>query len=104
MPRSLSRMTLEVISLRVEKLSEISEDDARASGLVDTMHGPRPGYRHYGEGNFVWSRTPREAHRHVWDYENGARYRDADPEVIAFSFKPIMQNINDVLAAGEAAA
>lgn len=93
MPRWASRITLEVTGVRVERLQNISEDDAKAEGLKVT--GPtvnsageviddRPGYLGYGS---LWH-DPRRAFETIWDSINGKRAPWAsNPWVWALEFK-----------------
>lgn len=60
MPRWASRLTLEVVSVRVERLQEISEPDAVAEGIDAATFGP------------VWE-CARDAFAHLWDSINGER-------------------------------
>jgi hypothetical protein len=74
MPRWASRLTLEVVSVRVERLQEISEEDARAEGC--TGHDPEPAAE--GGTIYAWpgisSAPSARAHfAHLWDSINGAR-------------------------------
>jgi hypothetical protein len=66
-PRGLSRITLRVTAVRVERLQEISEDDAVAEGLigatVDDPHYPT-------SGRWV---TARERYELLWDSINAKR-------------------------------
>lgn len=74
MPRWASRLTLELTEVRVQRLQEISEEDARAEGMQfhDGLGIGHSGWRHdlnYGsvEG------TAREAFAVAWDLINGKR-------------------------------
>jgi hypothetical protein len=101
MPRSASRITLEVTSIRVERLQTISEEDARAEGVPPnwgndltgwvpeehgylTVAGLRHGTERPGEdcdedgtvpgtGKPAYVFTAREAFRSLWDSINGDR-------------------------------
>jgi len=65
MPRWASRITLEVVSVRVERVQSITEEDARAEGVAVTaphlMHGA------------LASMSARENFAVLWDSINGKR-------------------------------
>lgn len=74
MPRWASRLTLEVVSVRVERLQEISAADAIAEGLVTWSDPPRVPTVHYGiEHADVWETDPCKAFARGWDTINGKR-------------------------------
>lgn len=103
MPRRLSRLTLTVTDVRVERLQEISADDAKAegAGLYVPGHGfitewerrADPGY-----SNFL---APRMGFEAIWSeiHGNGAWW--ANPWVVALTFTVEKRNV-DKLSAGEA--
>ena len=75
MPRWASRLTLRVTSVRVERLHAITEDDARAEGVL-TVDG------------LLSAMTPRERFACLWREINGGRASwDANPWVWVVSFK-----------------
>ena len=80
MPRWASRITLEIVSVRVERLQEISEADAIAEGAPGG-HGAIPGYS--------YSATSKEHYQHFWEQINGAGSWDANPWVWVIEFKRI---------------
>jgi hypothetical protein len=78
MPRWVSRITLEITGVRVERLRDISEPDCKAEGAKGG-NGSIPGY-HY-------SATPHEHYRHIWESINGTGSWDANPWVWVVEFK-----------------
>lgn len=70
MPRWASRITLEVTSVRVERLHDISEADARAEGV--TLGVPSPCLVN-GEPGTVAIYDPIKAFAVLWDSINGER-------------------------------
>lgn len=70
MPRWASRLTLEVVGIRVERLQEITEDDARAEGV-----NPSDAHIVIKDGNRQpdMERTHRGAFACLWDDINGDR-------------------------------
>ncbi len=82
MPRNLSRIDLEITSVRVERLQDISESDA-----ID-------------EGSFSWAGeqdTPvrdlleaRLVYRHLWESINGQGSWDANPWVWVVTFRKVV--------------
>lgn len=78
MPRWASRITLEVTDVRVERLNEISEEDAKAEGVTNT--GPydcRPGFVH------------RVMFEDLWNRIHGVDSWDANPFVWVVAFTRI---------------
>jgi hypothetical protein len=83
MPRKLSRIDLEITDVRVQRLQEISQDDAVAEGCDDISDmKPLPGRVFYAGG-------PRDAYRVLWEEINGKGTWDANPWVWALSFKNV---------------
>jgi hypothetical protein len=95
-PRWASRLTLEVVSVRVERLREISEKDARAEGIREvTKDGNVRKYCIYDQGDTSstpWADMPRtavEAFRALWDginAESGNGW-DVNPWVWVIEFR-----------------
>lgn len=88
MPRALSRIELEITGVRVERLQVISEADAIAEGLKNSIHehGTYWGIEHAD----VWELDPRLTFKRLWDSINGERASWAsNPWVWAIEFKRI---------------
>mgnify|MGYP001193109877 CR=1 FL=1 len=82
MPRSLSRITLEITDVRVERLQDISDADAVAEGVqVDEC-----GHAIHEGDPIAWGGA-RGAYSMLWDRLNGAGSWDANPWVWVISFK-----------------
>lgn len=70
MPRDYSRITLEITEVRVQRLQEISEEDARAEGIYLFHGGPSEGGGYKvapGEQEYD---TAAESFRELWDSIN----------------------------------
>lgn len=81
MPCWASRILLEIVSVRVERLQDISEADARAEGT--------PG-GHSAIQDYPYAATPIEHYRWLWDLINGASRWDANPWVWVVEFKRVL--------------
>jgi len=68
MPRSVSRTTLEIIGIKLERLQDISEEDAIAEG-VDEFSTGKAGLNF--EINGRCTRNPIQAFEFLWDSING---------------------------------
>ena len=80
MPRWASRIHLEITEVRVQRLNDISDDDAIAEGCPGG-HAAIPGYG--------YSATPLEHFRWVWESINGEGSWNENPWVWCINFKVI---------------
>lgn len=94
MPRWASRITLEITSVRVERLQAISEADAQAEGVerIDSVGGMKLreefyGWRAYGDEETQTCLTAAASFRCLWKQINGAESWDANPWVWVVEFK-----------------
>ena len=89
MPRWASRLTLIVTDVRVQRLQEISDDDARAEGVLpDGFEGYRGHEGTIGYPTAIW------AFRHILNSIHGPDAWDANPWVAAISFTVHRCNID----------
>lgn len=85
MPRWASRITLEVTGVRIERLQDISDDDAKAEGLMGPHHLSAE-----WSGGYGWFQRPRCAFRSLWNGINlDAKGWDANPRVWVIDFMMI---------------
>ena len=87
MPRWASRITLEITGVRVERLQDISEADAKAEGVTripypDRFLGP--------DGVSHENPVHRSLFRDLWKQINGAGSWEANPWVWVVEFKPVV--------------
>lgn len=88
LPAWASRITLEVTGVRVERLQDISEADARAEGLVPVSEGADRTWTADGTAASEYE-TAIEAYRHLWEQINGLGSFDENPLVWVVSFKVV---------------
>ena len=91
MPRWASRILLEVTDVRVERVQEISDGDAKAEGLVG-WKSERSDEIHYGiTAADVWETDPRITYKRLWDSINAERGHswESNPWVWVASFKVV---------------
>jgi hypothetical protein len=99
MPREWSRLSLEVTDVRVERLQDISEEDAKAEGLKGITKDGRlvkygvadrdgyPGTDDDGREWQDWDAIPSRAFARLWDSINAKRATwDSNPWVWVVSF------------------
>lgn len=96
MPRWASRLTLIVTDVRVERLQDISEDDAIAEG-VEEVSDDGPVLTGIPCGTIYADH--RSAFRDLWNSLHGPGSWDANPWVAAITFRPVFANIDSTEAA-----
>lgn len=95
MPRWASRLTLTVTDVRVQRLQDISEWDARAEGAyVGKVSGRVADDQVTMVVAGVWFSTARGWYADLWDRINGTGSWDTNPWVVAYSFAVERRNID----------
>ena len=88
MPRWASRITLEITEVRVQRLNEISEEDAIAEGIIRD-EAWKDGYEMVWHcGDFKMHYSAKEAFKTLWESINGKDTFDSR-WVWAITFKPL---------------
>lgn len=97
MPRWASRLTLAITEVRVQRLHDITEEDARAEGVFPAAV--------YGGNVQTWLPAEhlrsvfyydaKDAYMALWDHINGDGAAAADPWVFALTFEVHRQNVDD---------
>ncbi len=77
MPRWASRITLEIEAVRVERLQDISEEDARAEGCEESIDS---------SGDWI---SMSDVYADLWTSINGAGSWDANPWVWVIQFRRV---------------
>ena len=85
MPRWASRITLEVTATRIERVQDISEEDAIAEGMLGTP---------WASGEFRPNQIHKEDFVNTWSslYPPGPKSWDANPWVVVIEFKKFNQS------------
>jgi len=89
MPRHLSRITLRITGVRIERLQDISEADAEAEGIVREVRDPglgcggRPGWR-WAENEYAG--TALHGYELLWEKINGPGAWSRNPYVWVLTF------------------
>jgi hypothetical protein len=89
LPRRGSRILLEITDVRVQRLQEISEEDARAEGIEYSDEYAVRSLAHVGldEGDWIPNAPPIPSFRSLWDTIHGPNSWHANPWVWAITFQ-----------------
>jgi hypothetical protein len=91
MPRWASRITLEIVSARVERLQDIGEADAIAEG-IETTHSDdhfAPYWRDYLSKDGLFNIDPKHSYRTLWESINGPGSWEANSWVWTLEFRRV---------------
>lgn len=104
MPRWASRLTLIVEDVRVQRLQDINAEDAKAEGVLEQVnahtgplincYGPDCPMEDSRSCNKHGCWGVREGFKDLWNSINGAGAWDANPWVVAVTFRTVHANID----------
>lgn len=110
MPKAYSRIALEITAVRVERLHDISEEDAIAEGIerIERIGNfspdciPCAGWQCYTVAMSAYY-NPIHSYQSLWESLNGRASWGSDPWVWVIEFKVHHSNVDDLLKQREAA-
>ena len=73
MPRWASRINLEIVDIRVERVQDISEEDAKAEGVIEEVGAHGPIYKAPNLPNGCSYGSAKQAFKTLWDSINKKR-------------------------------
>jgi hypothetical protein len=85
MPKEISRISLEVTGVRVERLQDITEEDARAEGVESFIYDGCGVYKDYG--GMPYCMSAKESYRTLWESLYGRESWEANPWLFVYEFK-----------------
>lgn len=89
MPRWASRITLEITGVRVERLQEISEEDAKKEGIESEGGDPKMWKSYNPKLGWLSVDDPAMSYRTLWESINGPGSWDANPWVWVIEFRRV---------------
>jgi hypothetical protein len=90
MPKSIARIWLQITSIKVERLKDISEEDAKAEGVEKIADYGTTGYKLYTEPEASYSDIDaKHSFESLWESINGRESWDSNPWVWVIEFKQI---------------
>jgi hypothetical protein len=97
MPKEACRLFLEVVSVRVEQLNRISDDDCLAEGIKkyeDELFGYL--FHNYNKGDCLQSKfnSPQQSYKSLWENINGTGSWEKNPYVWVYDFDIIKKPKN----------
>jgi len=99
LPRWASRITLTVTDVRVERLKDISREDAIAEGLIKMPGAPSVAIEMGCDWGFDGDSrhgSPVSAYSALWNHINGEGAWGANPWVVAYTFSVHLGNIDQI--------
>jgi len=97
MPRCASRITLEITGIRVERLNDISEEDAIAEGVdhreCPTYQSPEQLEHMIEFGSYAWTIDYRGGFKSLWESINGEDSWGTNPWVWVIEFQRIGKEV-----------
>lgn len=88
MPRSFSRINLEIISIRVDRLQDITEEDAVSEGIERDSDG----WIDYQMPSTQCCQSAKESYCSLWESINGLGSWGINPLVWVIDFNPLVVN------------